>query len=150
VSSIDYPTQYEPYRVLTVGSNVFTNMRALIAINGSAPLLVGKGPIPRVWLSIPANKEGTAWYPLVKDNFASHPGVFVEQRKGGVVLRTAQGVVVSATSQGHDSVLVDALDLRPFGLDVYVDEVGLRVMGNTLTKNTFDGVEVGIGVGKKP
>lgn len=151
MSSIEYPTQFEPYAVLKVGSNVFSGARALIAFGGRyAPVLVGRGTVPRVWLSVPGDSSGAVWYPVVKDNFAAHPGLFVESRKGWVGIRTATALVLAAAARSTDEVAIEALDLRPFGMDIYTDGTKLHVMGNTLSGNTFVGAEVGIGIGMPP
>ncbi|MBQ0960535.1 hypothetical protein KAK06_16395 [Ideonella sp. 4Y11] len=146
MTPLDLPSQYEPFTRVRIGSNMLENVKALATVGGNVPLLIGNGATPRVWLSIPADRTGSRWYPLVKDNFSSHPDVKVEAFPKRIVVRTPQGVVLSAL-RGNETVLnVQKLDLRPFGLNIYSDESALYVMGNTLAKNQFRNVSVVIGV----
>ena len=69
------PTGYQQPEKLIIASNSLINVQAIIEINGSLPILIGDGKKPRIWLYIPANKEGTEWYPLVKDNFSTNKDV---------------------------------------------------------------------------
>lgn len=57
------PTQYHPFKEIKLGSNILENVIVILTIKGNVPLLVGNGDTPRVWLYIPANKDGSEWYP---------------------------------------------------------------------------------------
>jgi hypothetical protein len=142
------PPQYIPFQKVRLGSNLLENVIAVFSINGFIPLLVGDGENPKVWLSIPTNKEGTDWYPLIKENFSSNSEVTVEVLKRRVVVKTPQGTVIHVMTNTESSVLIFLkLDLRPFGLNVYADEGALHVMGNKLAKNEFKNIPVVIGIG---
>ena len=143
----DLPPQYEPFAKLRIGSNLLENVKALVSIGETVPLLIGNGPTPRVWLWIPADRSGTRWYPLIKDNFSTHADVKVDARPKLLTVKTPQGTVLSALKGGDNFLSVQRLDLRQFGLNIYADEGSLHVMGNTLTKNEFRNVAVVIGVG---
>ena len=147
MNTIEFPTQYEPYEWVRIGSNVLQNVGALVSIGGHFPLLVGTGSTPRVWLSIPADKSGSRWYPLIKDNFSTNPSIKVEVTAKKLVIRAPHGTVLIAISGKEGALWIQRLDLRPFGLNIYADEDSLHVMGNTLTKNEFRNVNVIIGVG---
>jgi hypothetical protein len=141
------PPQYLPFRKVRLGSNTLENVVAVVSINGFIPLLVGDGESPKVWLSIPTNKEGTEWYPLIKENFSSHPEVSVEVARKRVTVRTPQGTVLNVIKNAENSLAFLKLDLRPFGLNFYADEGALHVMGNRLAKNEFKNIPVIIGIG---
>lgn len=141
------PQQYQPFERVRLGSNTLENVIAVFSINGFIPLLVGDGESPKVWLSIPANREGTDWYPLIKENFSSNPEVTVEVAKKRVTVRTPQGTVINVVKNNENSLVFFKLDLRPFGLNVYADEGALHVMGNKLAKNEFKNIQVVIGIG---
>lgn len=147
MSTFDFPTQYEPYGTLRIGTNVLQNVKALVSVGSNVPLLIGKGPTPRLWLSIPSDTTGRNWYPLIKDNFSSHSDVEVEARSKVLYVRTSKGTVLTAILASEDVLSIQKLDLRPFGLNVYADEGSLHVMGNTLARNEFRNIEVVIGVG---
>lgn len=142
------PPQYVPFQKIRLGSNLLENVVAVFSINGFIPLLVGDGEKPKVWLSIPTNREGTEWYPLIKENFSSHSEVSVEAFKRRVVVKTPQGTVIHVMKNTDNNLLLFLkLDLRPFGLNVYADEGALHVMGNKLAKNEFKNIPVVIGIG---
>jgi len=141
------PTQYIPFGRVRLGSNTLESVVAVFSINGFIPLLVGDGPNPKVWLSIPSNKDGTDWYPLIKENFSSHPEVTVEFTKKRVTVRTPQGTAINVLKNAENGLVFLKLDLRPFGLNVYADEGALHVMGNRLAKNEFRNIAVVIGIG---
>jgi hypothetical protein len=130
-----------------IGSNVLRNVTALVSVGDTVPFLVGKGSTPRMWLSIPTDRTGSQWYPLVKDNFSTHPDVKIEARPKVISVRTPQGTVLTALVASDNVLSIQKLDLRPFGLNVYADEKGLFVMGNRLSKNEFQNVQVVVGVG---
>lgn len=144
------PPQYVPFQKVRIGSNLLENVNAIFSINGFIPLLVGNGENPKVWLSIPANREGTEWYPLIKENFSSNSEVFVEVFKNRVVVKTPQGTVIHVIKNTSNNLLIFMkLDLRPFGLNVYTDEGALHVMGNKLAKNEFNNIPVIVGIVNK-
>jgi hypothetical protein len=146
MNPLEFPTQYEPFARVRIGSNILENVKALVSVAGHLPLLVGDGPTPRVWLSIPADAKGSRWYPLVKDNFSSHADITVEASPKKIVVRTPQTIVLSAISGKEGALWFQRLDLRPFGLNIYADEASLHVMGSTLTKNQFRDIPVVVGV----
>jgi len=141
------PPQFTPFQRVRLGSNVLENVVAVVSINGFIPLLIGDGESPKVWLSIPTNKEGTEWYPLIKENFSSNSEVSVEITKKRVTVRTPQGTVLNVIKNADHSLVFFKLDLRPFGLNVYADEGALHAMGNKLAKNEFRNIPVIIGIG---
>lgn len=141
------PPQYVPFHKIRLGSNTLENVVAVVSINGFIPLLVGDGESPKVWLSIPTNREGTEWYPLIKENFSSHSEVSVEVARKRVTIRTPQGTALNVIKNAENSLVFFKLDLRPFGLNVYADEGSLHVMDNKLAKNEFRNIPVIIGIG---
>jgi hypothetical protein len=141
------PTQYIPFKEIKLGSNILENVTAILTIKDNVPLLVGNGDTPKIWLYIPSNKEGTEWYPLIKDNFSSHPDVKVNVAPKMISIRTPDGTVFAGLKTNEEKFVITKLDLRPFGLNVYADENSFSVMGNTLTKNQFRNIKVVIGVG---
>lgn len=142
----DLPSQFEPIKEIKLGSNTLENVTAILTVKGFIPLLIGEGEPPRVWLYIPANKEGTEWYPLVKDNFSSNPSVEVKVAKKMISIRTPEGTILAGLRGKDNKFIITKLDLRPFGLNVFADEKGLTVMGSVLSQNVFKNVNVMIGI----
>ena len=141
------PPGYQQPERLVIGLNNLTNVMAVLEVNGSLPILIGDGEKPRIWLYVPANKEGTEWYPLIKDNFSTNPKVLVTGSENSVTIATPQGNILECEKRADGAINVSKLDLRPFGLDFLADGNSIKFMGNTYTKNTFTNVGVMFGVG---
>jgi hypothetical protein len=54
----------------------------------------------------------------------------------------ANATLFTAMRGKDDLLVVQVLDLRPLGLDIFSDAQGLHVMGSTLVKNKFHGIPV--------
>lgn len=143
----DLPAQYVPYVRVKIGTNRLENVKCLLSVNGFIPLLFGQGSPPKIWLSVPANKEGTEWYPLIKENFSSHRDIRVETALKRVTIKAPQGTILNVLKSDDGSLVVLKLDLRAFGLDVYTDAGALIVMGSRLSNNQFNNVQTVIAVG---
>lgn len=143
----NFPAQYEPFERLRIGSNSLENVKALVSFGDTAPLLIGNGPTPRVWLWIPADRTGSRWHPLIRDNFSTHPDVKVDVLPKLLTVKTPQGTVLSAIKSGENFLSVQRLDLRQFGLNIYADEQSLHIMGSVLSKNEFRNINVIVGIG---
>lgn len=141
------PTGYKQPDKLIIASNKLNNVKAILEINGNLPILIGDGKKPRIWLYIPANKEGTEWYPLIKDNFSTDPTVLVMEKENSITITTPQGNVIECVKQKDGVIVVSKLDLRQFGLDFIAEGNTIKFMGNTFTNNTFTNVGVMFGVG---
>ena len=141
------PTGYKQPDKLIIASNKLNNVKAILEINGFLPILIGDGDKPRVWLYIPANKEGTEWYPLIKDNFSTNPKVLVMESESSVTIATPHGNVLECAKEKDGLINVRKLDLRPFGLDFVAEGESIKFMGGTFTNNTFTNVGVMLGVG---
>lgn len=143
----ELPSQYEPFRRVRIGTNLLENVNTILVVNGHVPFIIGQGKPPRVWLYIPTNKEGTEWYPLIKDNFSSHPDVVVKSAPKMLTIKTPETTVLACMLGNDDVIHITKLDLRPFGLDVFSDQKSLNVMGNTLSSNTFKNIRTVIAIG---
>jgi len=141
------PTGYQQPEKLIIASNSLINVQAIIEINGSLPILIGDGKKPRIWLYIPANKEGTEWYPLVKDNFSTNKDVLLMGKSNSVVIATPQGNVLECEKKSSGEIEVTKLDLRPFGIDFLAAGNAISIMGNTFSSNSFVNARVMFGVG---
>lgn len=141
------PTGYKQPDRLIIASNKLNNVKAILEVNGFLPVLIGDGDRPRVWLYIPANKEGTEWYPLIKDNFSTNPKVLVMESENSVTVATPHGNVLECTKEKDGLINVRKLDLRPFGLDFVAEGESIKFMGSTFANNTFTNVGVMFGVG---
>lgn len=141
------PTGYREPEKMEIASNKLEKVKAILEINGNIPILIGDGARPKVWLYIPANREGTDWYPLIKDNFSTNPDVLVMGSDNSVTIASPKGNILEAVKREDGVIEVTKLDLRLVGLDFVAENGSIKFMGNTFTGNTFRNVRVMFGAG---
>lgn len=141
------PSSYKAPKKLMLGTNTLENVNLLLSFNGFAPILIGDGEKPRVWINIPTNREGNEWYPLVKDNFSTNEKVIILESENSVKITTPDGVVLECYKLANGTIDVKRLNLKPFGLNVVADENQLTVMNQTFTSSGFKNVGTMIGIG---
>lgn len=138
---LNLPAAYQPFSKLRIGDNVFEDVQALVTVGGRAPLLIGTGDVPHIWLSIPGSQPEADWFDVIVDNISPPAIVLVDARKRLFKVTKDNTVLLSAISS-LQGLNVNILDLRPLGLDIFKDDQGLHIMGNILGKNVFHGVPV--------
>lgn len=143
----DLPSSYKAPKKLMLGTNTLENVNLLLSFNGFVPILIGDGKKPRVWINIPANREGSEWYPLVKDNFSTNDKVIILESENSIEITTPDGIVLECYKLDDGTVDVKRLNLKPFGLNVVADENRLTVMNQTFTSSGFKNVGTMIGIG---
>ena len=139
---LNLPTDYHPFKMIRIGENYFENAQALVTIGGHAPLLIGKGVVPRVWLSVLGKQPGGDWLELIVDNLSPPSVLSVDSRKSLLKVDKDEAMVCRATPTVNDVLNINGLDLRPLGLKIYSDAQGLHIMGSTMTANMISGVPV--------
>ena len=133
------PEGYRPYGRLTLCSNLLIGGGHLIRIGEVLPLLIGNGDIPQIWLQTPTDQNGKNFIQLVVASVASHPAVLVSVT-GGILSVSAGGKkVLQVREAGPDEAVVDLLDLRPVGFNIYGDKNGLSAGGMQMSGNTVSG-----------
>lgn len=147
MKSSNLPSNYHVPSRLALGTNVLEGVKLIVSFNGYVPILIGDGDNPRVWLNIPANRDGTEWYPLVKDNFPASKKVSILESEGSVQITIPDGVVLKCQKKNNGTIDVSYLNLEPFGLNVIADKEKLVVMGNTFTGNVFKNVGTMVSIG---
>jgi hypothetical protein len=133
------PEAYRPYDRLTLCSNFVIGGGHLIQVGEVLPLLVGCGEVPQVWLQAPTDRAGKEFVKLVVASVAAHPAVLVNV-DGGVLSVSAGGKkVLQVRAVRPDEAVVDILDLRPVGFNIFGDANGLSVGGVQMSGNTVAG-----------
>lgn len=133
------PSTYKPYQKLTVCSNVLIGGGHLVVLGEVLPLLVGSGDGPTIWLQAPTDKSGKSYIPIVTASVASHPAVGVVSNNDGLTVSIAGVPVIHIKQADQDSAVVDLLDLRPVGLNIFGNASSLTAGGATFSQNTFSG-----------
>jgi hypothetical protein len=139
----DLPENFRPARVVKVGTNRFENTTALFSWDGKFPLLIGQNsdrPNVHCWMSAPS-KSG--WFDLVLDNEPQIGLVEVKAQPRTIVIRVPESTVFSAIV-GVAGVVVSKLDLRPLGLNVYLEDSVLVAGSSRLSNNLFRNLKAGI------
>lgn len=143
------PVQYNPYKELEIATNRLVGGIALFSINGFIPLLIGKGDTPEVWISIPADSSGEVWQPLVRRNRSLHEKVVVNLSNKSLSVSTPDGIVLKLHEEQPDFVVIDSLDLRPFGINVFSDKKSMHVINQIMSGNVFIGSKIMVDIGKE-
>jgi len=143
------PKEYTPYHSLNICSNIATNYQVPIGANNFAPLLVGKGKEPLIWVAISNPENSEEWKYLVSKNKSLHPNIKVEvdKEKNSVCIKAGNDTLLLVTSQNNDSAQIELLDLRAIGLNIVGDHKSLKIGNNTMTGNMFSNVGTVIGLG---
>jgi hypothetical protein len=150
------PPDYVPYEELVICGNWLINGRVPIAISGEAPLLVGKGPIPQVWLKVPMSVGGKDWEYLVQKNvvtwpvahkFSSLVRVLFPDTKT-VEVHYAVNRILRVSADSETKAIVEEINLLIFGINIVGDRSGLNVGSNSFVSNHFQNVHTMIAIGK--
>lgn len=142
MSLLNLPALFVPFAQVRVGGNQFARPLALLTLAGQAPLFIGSGPVPRVWLFAPSSQPGAAWEALIQDNAQVRSDLTITAANKLVKISLGTTTLLNATCGADDALILHKLDLRPLGLDVFADEQGLHLMGNTFTNNNFSNIPV--------
>ena len=142
MKSLNLPVAYVPFANLKIGDIIACDAQALVTVGDVPPLLIGDGPVLRIWLCVPSAKPGSPWRQVVVDNVSSLPGLVVDANPKLVRLSMGKVTVLAAIRRASGQLGITALDLRPLGLTIFKDKVGLHILGSTLTMAEFHGVPV--------
>jgi len=139
------PRGYKTYPRVRVGSNLLENVETLIEVDGIAPLLVGQGTVPLVWLY--AYIDGQ-WRLIVERSVSKHSRVSVDITEDSRVhVDIGAHRCLSVEPRSAEEIRLTELDLRPLGLQMVLEEDRLQVASRTLENNTFQNMRTAIGLG---
>lgn len=79
---------------------------------------------------------------LISDNASSLPDLTVAPNKRLIKVTKDKATLLNALVHENGDLVLRKLDLRPLGLNVFSDELGLHVLDSTLTQNHFNGMPV--------
>lgn len=138
LDNFEEPSGYIKIEKLSVGSNLLLNGTHIISAGGHVPIIVGKGPVPSIWISARANGK---WVELVINNVSTHPRIRIvanlQQRE--IIIRTEKETVLKAKMIDEDQCLISEINLRPTGLDLVANQTELRIGGSKFSNNEFSG-----------
>ncbi|HII4337086.1 hypothetical protein HJ171_08115 [Vibrio parahaemolyticus] len=137
--NILYPSQYKPLKKQTICSNVIHGGGQLITLKDDFPVLVGSGPVPKIWLKGYTDSEHKTLSYVVEENKSNHSAVKVKTGNNSVSVLVGSTVILSAKATSPDVVIVDKVDLRPLGLNIYGDKSALNAGGASFSNNSMTG-----------
>jgi len=141
------PAGYTPYRELRVCSNEFVNTKIAVEVEEHAPMLIGAGDGPRVWLSAPTGQGKPRWTLVVADNESRVADVVVRRTpQGGLEVMASDTKVLEVQQADTESAAVTWLDLRPLGLEIHGDSDALWIGTNQFSANKFTNCDTAIGI----
>ena len=141
------PKNYSPFSTLTFCSNTLYGGGNLVAVGDVLPILIGKGEKPKIWLQALADSKKNQFVTIVDESISKHPAVKVYEESGSLNVMISEEVVLSVKMIDQDSAVVEKLDFRPIGLNMYGNSSSLTVGGGTYSGNSMSGGGTLIGLG---
>ena len=119
ITTDQLPPQYKPYQSITFCSNNLIGGGYIFAMGKVLPLLIGSGETPRIWLQAVSSPGSKDFITVVNDSTPTHPAAFVKIDGKKVIVSVQGRTVIATEATGAQSVVVNELDLRPIGLNVF-------------------------------
>lgn len=144
-----HPKNFQTLNELNVCSNKIIGGGNIIGIDNFAPLLIGDGIIPAVWLYARIDKVN--WTAIVKESESFHSQIQIIANKINreVIIKIENTIILSAKMTSDKICTVDSIDLRPIGFNVYGNANNFQIANSSFNGNTFQGVSFMIGFGDK-
>ena len=142
------PKEFTPYKQLEIATNKIIDGVALVSVNGFIPVLIGKGETPEIWVTIPADQKGTDWRPIVSKNESLLDVITVRTKEKVIQVAMSDSIVLEVKEITTESAEITQCNLRPFGMNVFLEDDCLKVMTNRYSGNTITGAKIFIDVGK--
>lgn len=138
------PEEYEPFEKLEICSNTLIGGGIPLVVDDVVPLLVGRGDVPRIWLSAPDHPTNREWKDLVTNNTVDNEAylLVIDESNDEVRVTLSETPILRVRKHSDQHAAITQLDLRPLGLDIHGTEAGLHVTGNLISTSTFEGVTV--------
>lgn len=139
ITRTSLPKNYTPYQSLSLCSNTIIGGGHLIVVGEVIPLLVGCGETPKVWLQAPTDNTGKSYVPLVVESVAAHPSVTVTSDGSSLSIFAGGTQVLHIKQISKERAVIDLLDLRPIGFNVFGTASSLQAGGMKFSTSTFSG-----------
>lgn len=139
------PKEYKTLEKLNICSNTIIGGGKIIGINDFAPILIGAGNIPNIWLYGKNNEN--KWVPIVEHNLSFHPAINIKRElvKKRITIKIQKTTILNAKMTSKSECKVIAIDLRPLGLNIVGNTNELKVGESSFSNNTFEGLGYMIG-----
>lgn len=138
------------YNEIFIGSNVFKNSKFLFQFNGMVPLICEKGKYPLIWINA-INLKEERQIEVVKESESLLPAINVYKTSNDILINYNSEVILETSNiiSKKNTLVIKKLDLRPLGLNLYLDNDILFIGGIKLESNTFDEGGLSLSVNKQ-
>lgn len=146
--------EFSPYNEIYIGTNRFVGLKFLFNISGYVPIIIGNsGEQPLVWLYV---KDEMSIIPVVEKNNELFPIVRVSNNEDkkciscSIYSNNEKKWFVLINVKYDSDVVVNELDFRPIGLNIYIENESVLHVGNGIYNgNSIEGCETFIYVDEK-
>ena len=143
-----YPSGFDPVNDYILCGSRLTNTQVPIEVYGTAPLLIGTGVIPRLWLYSPTDGKFQSWIPVVLDNKAQVNGVVVQKQQPYTIsIEAGSTTLLRIQFLKGTPITVTHIDFRPIGLNIYGDGTSIKMGSGVISGSHIENCRVGIGLG---
>lgn len=131
------PKKYIPLNELIICSNKLLGGAKLIEIDEFAPILIGDGAIPSIWIF--SKNQNNQWVEIIKESKSLHPAIQIINDKINreIVIGFQDTIVLKGKMTSDKICKIDAIDLRPIGFDIHGKESKFHIANSTFSNNTF-------------
>ena len=150
-TDFELPQNYNPFQEIIFCSNRLVNVAVPILLMENIPIcLIGRGPVPLVWLSGPIEPHAKIWnYVVIGGSpLKSAIDLKTDWETNTVLVKVGPQEVLRAKKLSEDRAVVDLVDFRPLGLNVYGTMEELNVGQNKFIRNHFIDLRVAFAVSK--
>ena len=141
------PSSYQPYDKLTICSNSLIGGGHLVELAGALPLIIGYGEKPQVWLQAVSNPEKMEFVSVVENSVSKFPAVEVKEIDGSIIITIQGKQVLKVRNVSKSEAVVENMDLRPIGLNLYGDGNNMNMPNGSFSGNSMSGGGVLLGLG---
>ncbi|MCR1026643.1 hypothetical protein NQT66_17625 [Cellulophaga baltica] len=140
------PENYIPLDELNICSNKLLGGAKIIGIDDFAPILIGDGAIPSIWIF--GKNQNNKWVELIKESKSLHPAIQIinDTINREIVIGIQNSIVLKAKMTSNKICEINTIDLRPIGFDIHGKGTEFHIAQSTFSGNTFNlnGFLVGI------
>lgn len=130
--------------------NNYNHGKALIEVNKTPFLFIGKGVRPLVWLSLPEYLAGSlsfVWVYAIHENRTTHKQINIDEREKSTLIRFNDSVILEVNKIYEEQAEIVQLDMRPIGLQIHGNKYELIVGKDKLINNSFANIGSMISIG---
>ncbi|EHR0760531.1 hypothetical protein KUH14_004411 [Vibrio parahaemolyticus] len=149
--SINLPMKYKPFKEVWVCNNYFNYGQVLFEIDNNPVLLIGSGKKPSesfVWLKVPSEAtKANEWVEVISANKVKSKEFNITTSDYGkeISFRDVPLIQFKVISK---KLVINLIDFRSIGLNIFGGLSSLKITGHTLTNNTFSNVHTMISIGE--